>query len=137
MFLALQVDNAFFNAIELYDKFHDAAKPIPESSTNNLFAHYDDLVVNYSNKFERLKKEVLGEIEYALNNYYHYGQEANTLYKMEEMLKNVNTNTTYGDLGLIMAILSSPIYEVNIQDRDWFWEQYKEILNKFIEHNNK
>lgn len=130
-------NNNFFTAIEIYNKFHEAPKNSPKVSDDNLFSHYDDLIVNYTNKFQRLKKDVLGEIEYALDHYFHYGQEVNTLYKMEEILKNMCTTTTHGDLGLIMAILASPIYEISIDDRDFFWEQYKEIINKFINYNSK
>lgn len=130
-------DNSFFTSMELYDKFHSEQNDNPEISDNNLFSHYDDLVVNYKKKFDRLKNDVLKEIDYALDQYYEHGIEANNLYKMEEMLKNMNTNTTYADLGLIMAILSSPIYEIHISDRNDFWESYKEIINRFIDRKYK
>lgn len=129
-------DNDFFTAIELYDNFHENSKKDSDLTTNNLFSHYDDLIVNYTTRFQKLKKEVLNQIEYALDNYYHYGKEATNLYKMEEMRKNVDTNTTYGDLGLIMSILSSPIYDIDIYDRDDFWIKYKELINTFLKHNN-
>lgn len=127
-------DTKFFNAFEIYDNIHQSSLSKPDTSispteTERSFTFYDDLIIDYQKKYANLKENLFKELEYALNDYY-YANSAYSCEAMENVLKNFTP-----DAGLIMAVLSSPIYNISHNQRPYFFKEYKKLLQKYADLN--
>lgn len=122
----IMYDNNFFDTFDTFDILHQTKKiNDPETNTGVPFNFYDELIINYQEKYSNLKKELFEKLEFALQQYY----DANSAYsceKMEEIMRNMES-----DAGLIMAILSSPLYNLPQFTRHNFVNEYRKLLNHF------
>lgn len=123
-------DNNFFNPVEIYENFHKLShrqQPLNVSIENkdNPFTFYDNAIVNYNEKYNTLKKEVFEKLEYGFERY----REEHTAYACEA-LEKIITNMD-NDLGLIIAILASPINNIPYDSKSIFFKKYKDLLQKY------
>ncbi len=129
-------DNGFFDTIEIFENLHQLTHQqqpfkldMQVTENDDLFTFYDDVIVNYNEKYENLKQEALEKLDYAFERYKeeHRAYACETL---EKILDNMN-----GDLGLIMAILSLPLINIPRDMRHFFWEDYKSLIERYHKNN--
>lgn len=123
-------DNNFFDTIEIFENTHKLShiqQPLNLTATGNedIFTFYDDVIVNYNEKYNQLKKTALEKLEYAFDRY----KEEHTSYACETLEKIIDNMND--DLGLITAIISSPINSLPRNLRQDFWDDFKELLKKY------
>lgn len=122
-------DNQFYNTFELFDFFASSNvtenNKKPETVSPEEFKFYDKLIFSYEEKYSELEKELFEKMDYALQRYY----SANHAYScevMETIMKNLNS-----DPGLVLAILSSPLYKLPYNKRDFFMDEYRNLIDKY------
>lgn len=127
--IKIMKDNQFYDTFELFDSFS-----LDESSGNvkeekavspNEFRFYDNLVLNYKEKYSQLEDELFKKMDYALQQYY----SANHAYScevMEVIMKNLNT-----DPGLVLALLSSPLHKISLDERRHFIDDYRNLIDRY------
>ena len=125
------IDNNFLNTFERYDFLQTNNSTTTVIENNEPFIFYDNLVMNYQEKYNSLKTDVFEKLDYALSRYYR----ANSAYSCETMEK-IFKNFDF-DAGLILAILSSSIYNIPKSMRSDFMEDYRDLLNRYISYNKK
>lgn len=124
-------DNGFFDTIEIFENLHNLShqqQPFNvdmQDVDTDLFTFYDEVIVNYNKKYEQLKKQAMEKLDYGFERYKqeHRSYACETL---EKVLDNME-----GDLGLIMAILSSPLINIPRDERHWFWEDCKALIERY------
>ena len=122
-------DNGFFDTIEIFENLHDIShqqQPLNIETTGDmdLFTFYDEVIVNYNEKYANLKQQAIQKLNYAFDRYKdeHPSYACETL---EKILDNMN-----GDLGLIMVILSAPLNNIPRDIRHFFWEEFKALIER-------
>lgn len=127
--LKVMKDNQFYDTFELFDSFSLGESPNNtkegKNVTPNEFRFYDNLVLNYREKYSQLKDELFEKLDYALQQYY----SANHAYScevMEIIMKNMNS-----DPGLVLALLSSSLYKIPLNNRNFFIDDYRELINSY------
>lgn len=124
----IMLDNNFLNTFEQFDFLHSISrKGFLNPPEENTFTFYDDLIINYHEKYVNLKKQVFDELDFAFAQYYNK-DSAYSCEKMEKVLENLST-----DAGLVVAILSSQINSIPKIVRHDFFESYKNLLEQYIE----
>lgn len=123
-------DNNYFDTIEIFENVHNLSHSQPplniESSVDdNSFTFYDDVIVNYNEKYAQLEKQAFEKLDYAFKCY----KEEHSSYACEALEKIINNMND--DIGLIMAIISSPINTLPRNRRSDFWDAFKELLKKY------
>lgn len=97
---------------------------IREKSTNNInFTFYDVQPTDYDKQYEKLKHNI--------NNGFNALRDKNILYtceRFEELLKNMRD-----DLGLAIAVMSSPIHKISPDKKEDFWKDYSRLLSKYTQ----
>ena len=124
-------DNSFFDAIEIFENTHKlphTQQPLNMQATGDqdIFTFYDEVIVNYNQKYNQLKEKALEKLDYAFDRY----KEEHTSYACEALEKIIDNMND--DLGLITAMISSPINSLPKDLRQYFWNDYKELLLKYI-----
>lgn len=126
--IKIMKDNQFYDTFELFDSFSlgESSNNTKEEATSpNEFRFYDDLVLNYREKYSQLKDELFEKMDYALQQYY----SANHAYScevMEVIMKNLNT-----DPGLVLALLSSPLHKISLDNRHYFMDDYRNLIDRY------
>jgi hypothetical protein len=123
-------DNKFFDTIEIFENLHNLSHSqqplnIDSSDSTDMFTFYDDIVVNYNEKYKKLKKEALEKLEYAFDRY----RSENTSYACETMGKIIANMDD--DLGLIVAILSAPLNTLPRDMKHYFHEDYRKLIERY------
>lgn len=124
-------DNSFYDTFEIFDSLtgtesSDITIDTENTSTDD-FTFYDDLILNYREKYSELKSELFDRMDYALEHYYTNSHEY-SCEVMEKILKNLNS-----DAGLVLALLSSSTYKIPRDNRHFFVEKYRELLKHYSE----
>lgn len=117
---AILDQNNFYTIQKRNQLIHDNIKE--KTSNNEDFTFYDVQPTDYDKKYEILKHDIIGGIN-AL-------RDKNILYtcdRLDELLKNMKY-----DLGLAIAVMSAPIYKINPNDKEKFWNEYKKLLSNYI-----
>ncbi|MBQ4523771.1 MAG: hypothetical protein IJA10_12585 [Lachnospiraceae bacterium] len=125
-------DNGFFDTIEIFENLHNLShqqQPLKvdiQDADTDLFTFYDEVIVNYNEKYEKLKQQAIEKLDYAFERYRqeHRSYACETL---EKILDNMD-----GDLGLIMVILSSPLNNIPRDMRHFFWEDCKALIESYL-----
>lgn len=126
--LKIMKDNQFYDTFELFDSFslgESLNNTKEEAVSPNEFRFYDDLVLNYREKYSQLKDELFEKMDFALQQYY----SANHAYScevMEVIMKNLNT-----DPGLVLALLSSPLHKISLDKRHFFMDDYRNLIDRY------
>lgn len=128
-------DNDFFNPVEIFENTHSithAQQPlnIKISDNQDTFTFYDDVLINYNEKYNHLKKEAFEKLDYAFTRYKteHASYACETL---ENIINNMDD-----DLGLIMALLSSNLRDIPRDMKSYFWEDFKKLIETYIPKKN-
>lgn len=125
-------DNGFFDTIEIFENLHKLSHQqqplkvdIQATEDTDLFTFYDEVIVNYNEKYMNLKQQAIEKLDYAFERYKeeHRAYACETL---EKILDNMN-----GDLGLIMVILSSSLNDIPREMRHCFWEDFKQLIERY------
>lgn len=127
-------DNGFFNTIEIYENLHKLVhqqQPLkvepPTDDNIDWFTFYDEVIVNYNEKYKNLKQKTIEKLNYAFDKY----KEENPSYACETLEKILNNMDC--DLGLMMVILSTTLNNIPKDMRRLFLKDYKSL----IEHYSK
>lgn len=125
-------DNGFFNTIEIYENLHKLVhqqQPLkidtPTDNTADLFTFYDEVIVNYNEKYKNLKQQAIEKLNYAFDRY----KDEHPPYACEALEKILNNMDC--DLGLIVAILSTPLKDIPRGTKQFFWEDYKSLVERY------
>lgn len=125
-------DNGFFNTIEIYENLHKLVhqqQPLkidtPTDNTADLFTFYDEVIVNYNEKYKNLKQQAIEKLNYAFDRY----KDEHPPYACEALEKILNNMDC--DLGLIVAILSTPLKDIPKGTKQFFWEDYKSLVERY------
>lgn len=129
----LLFDNGFFNTIEIFESLHKLSHSqqpfnINASGSEDIFTFYDDVIVNYNEKYNQLKEKAFEKINYAFDRY----KDEHTAYACETLEKIIENMD--GDLGLIMAILSSPLSILPKDLRRFFWNDFKSLIERYSQY---
>ena len=122
-------DNHFYDTFELFDSFltTETSTTLKEDTISpEEFKFYDDLVINYRDKYLELKNELFEKMDDALQQYYRANQ-AYSCEAMEKIMKNFNS-----DAGLMLALLSSPMNKIPREERSYFMKEYRTLVNKYL-----
>lgn len=127
-------DYGFYNLEELHEQIQGKVQVqipfnVEKKDTDNPIIFYDEILVNYNNKYNDLKKEVLEKIAYGCDAY----KEENPAFacdKIEQIINNLNC-----DLGLIISILSSDLSNLHPLYKRTFWDEYKKLVQRFSKDN--
>lgn len=127
-------DNGFFNTIEIYENLHKLAHSqqplnIEAGSDKDTFTFYDEVIVNYNEKYNQLKEKAFEKLNYAFDRYKkeHISYACETI---EKIIENMD-----GDLGLIMAMLSSPLSTLPHDMTHFFWDDFKSLIERYSKYN--
>lgn len=126
-------DNGFFDTIEIFENLHKLShsqQPLNIEATVNedMFTFYDDVIVNYNEKYKKLKEKAMEKFDYAFDRY----KQENSSYACETLEKILNNMDE--DLGLIMAILSSPINTLPTDMKHYFWDDFKALIERYSKY---
>lgn len=126
-------DNGFFDTIEIFENSHKLSysqQPFNIETTDNedLFTFYDDVIVNYNEKYKQLKEKAMEKLDYAFDRY----KQENSSYACETLEKILNNME--GDLGLIVAIISSPLNTLPIDFKHFFWDDFKSLIERYSKY---
>lgn len=124
----------FYNAIDLQNILFDKSNEEPSvdakcQKNESDFIFYDDVIINYNEKFEQLKTTALNKVSAGFDRY----KEENPSYACE-MLEKIIINMD-NDPGLILVLLSSPLYDIEPSLKRTFWNQYKKLISHFSQKN--
>lgn len=126
-------DNGFFNTIEIYENLHKLShsqQPLNIEATveQDTFTFYDEVIVNYNEKYIQLKEKAFEKLNYAFDRYKkeHISYACETI---EKIIENMD-----GDLGLIMAILSSPLSMLPNDMTHFFWDDFKLLIEHYTKY---
>ena len=123
-------DNGFFDTIEIFENTHDLShsqQPLNINATGDedVFTFYDDVIVNYNEKYKELKKAAIKKLDYAFDRY----KENHPSYACEALEKIIDNMDD--DLGLIMAILAAPLNKLPRDMRHFFWDDFKKLIDHY------
>lgn len=126
-------DNGFFDTIEIFENLHKLShlqQPLNINTTGNtdIFTFYDDVIVNYNEKYKQLKERAFDKLDYAFERY----KDEHTSYACETLEKIIENMDE--DLGLIMAIISSPLYTLPKDLKHFFWNDFKSLIERYSKH---
>ncbi len=126
-------DNGFFDTIEIYEKLHNLSHSqqplnIEDAGDKDTFTFYDDVIVNYNKKYKQLKEKAFEKLNYAFDRY----KDEHTSYACETLEKIIDNMD--GDLGLIMAIISSPLNTLPKDLKHFFWEDFKSLIERYSQY---
>lgn len=126
-------DNGFFDTIEIFENSHDLShsqQPLNIEATGNedMFTFYDDVIVNYNEKYKQLKEKAMGKLDYAFDRY----KQENSSYACETLEKILNNMD--GDLGLVVALLSSPINTLPTGMKHYFFDDFKALIERYSKY---
>ncbi len=93
-----------------------------KAAKNEDFTYYDVQPTNYDKRYAKLESDITKYLNALRNRDILY-----TCDHLEEVLKNMKF-----DLGLIVAVMSSPIYNIKPNHKNDFWNEYQELLSKYI-----
>ena len=126
-------DNNFFNTIEIFETLHELSHPqqplnVEVKEDEDVFTFYDDIIVNYNEKYKQLKEQAVDKLGYAFDRYRdeHSSYACETL---EKILKNMD-----GDLGLMVAILSSSLNTIPRDMKHYFWDDFKALIERYSQY---
>ena len=127
-------DNGFFDTIELFENSHNLSHSqqplnIEDTGSEDLFTFYDDVIVNYNEKYKQLKEKAMEKLDYAFDRY----KQENSSYACETLEKILNNMD--GDLGLVVALLSSPINTLPTGMKHYFFDDFKALIDRYSKHN--
>ena len=130
----LLFDNGFFNTIEIFESLHKLShsqQPFNINATGDedIFTFYDDVIVNYNEKYNQLKEKAFEKLNYAFDRY----KDEHTAYACETLEKIIENMD--GDLGLIMVILSSPLNTLPKDLRRFFWNDFKSLIERYSQYD--
>lgn len=126
-------DNGFFDTIEIFENLHKLSHSqqpfnIEDAGDKDSFTFYDEVIVNYNKKYTQLKEKAFEKLNYAFDRY----KDEHTSYACETLEKIIDNMD--GDLGLIMAIISSPLNTLPKDLKHFFWEDFKSLLERYSQY---
>lgn len=129
----LLFDNGFFDTIEIFENLHKLShsqQPLNINATGDedIFTFYDDVIVNYNEKYKQLKDKAFEKLNYAFDRY----KDKHTSYACETLEKIIENMD--GDLGLIMAIISSPLNTLSKDLKHFFWNDFKSLIERYSQY---
>lgn len=129
-------DNGFYDTIEIFENLHKLShqqQPLKidmqANDDTDLFTFYDEVIVNYNEKYQNLKQQAIEKLNYAFDRY----KDEHTSYACETLEKILDNMD--GDLGLIMVILSAPLNSIPRDMKHFFWEDFKALLERYSKYN--
>ena len=124
----IMFDNGFLDTFQKWELLQGTSE-IPLQKNTESFIFYDNLINNYKDKYDKLKKEVFEELNYSLQQYYK-ANSAHSCNIMNDILKNFNA-----DAGLTLALLSSAFYEIPMNRHRDFMEDFRTLLARYINNS--
>ncbi|RHV20485.1 XRE family transcriptional regulator [Blautia sp. OM05-6] len=124
-------ENGFLTLQERNKLIHDNISE--KQSKNEDFTFYDVQPTDYDKKYVTLKREINENFDFIRDKDLLYAIE-----KLEKLLRNMNF-----DLGLVIAIMSSPLAKLPDDKKKDFWKDYTALLKSYIksstnsQENNK
>lgn len=116
----LLYDNKFYTIRERNKLIHEKLKE--KTERNEDFTFYDIQPTDHDKKYVRLKKEINQGLDILRDKDIIY-----TCDRLEELSKNMKDN-----LGFIIAIMSAPLHNINNNIKSEFWNEYKDLIQKYI-----
>lgn len=113
-------DNGFLTIKERNKLIRDKIKEKTENQEN--FTYYDVQPTDYDKEYVNLKNDIDSAFTYLRNK---------DLYYAIRVLKKLSDNMHF-DLGLVVAIMSSPINKLQGESKQKFWTDYSNLLNSYI-----
>lgn len=95
-------------------------------NNNEKITFYDVQPTDYDKKYTELKKDIVDALNYLRDRDIVYVCE-----RLEILQKNM-----HDDLGLIIAIMSSPLFKIDKEIKKEFWEDYVDLVNTYIDKKN-
>ena len=129
----IMYDNGFYNTYDFYNNIHHHKSRIDNAlyddeynnENTNSFTFYDNLIVDYEKKYNSEKDKLFKKLDFSLLQYY----ENNSAYSCEVIDKMLHNLVE--DPGLMMAILSAPLYDLPNYNRRKFFKEFSLLLEKY------
>lgn len=116
----LLYDNQFYTINERNKLIKEKLKE--NAQNDNFVPFYDVQPTDYDKKYVKLKSEIMDGFDALRDRDIDY-----TCKRLERFLKNMHY-----DLSLITAIMAAPIYKLDKNKRNDFWEDYQQLIIKYI-----
>ena len=116
----LLYENKFYTIKQRNKIIHDNLKEKTEKKEK--FTFYDIQPTDYDKQYTKLESEITDGLEYLRDKNIVY-----TCERLEEFVKNM-----HDDLGLSIAIMSSPVYRIDENLKQKFWDDYRQLVKSYI-----
>ena len=120
----LLYDNQFYTIEERNKLIQNAY--LQKKSQNEDFTIYDLQPTDLDKQYTKLRQQINSGFSAMRDKNITYACE-----KLELLIQNMHY-----DLGLVFALFSSPLYKLNPKDKMAFWNDYKDLLFKYIAQNS-
>lgn len=117
--------NKFYTIQQRNKIIRDAIKEKTEK--NEDFTFYDIQPTDYDKKYTQLKSDIDGAFNFLRDKNIVYACE-----RLEFLSKNMHE-----DLGLIIALTSTPISKINSDLRKDFWNDYQELVKSYVDKSEE
>lgn len=116
-------DNKFYTIRQRNKLIHEKIRQKKER--NELFTFYDIQPTDHDKKYVQLKT--------TINEGFDILRDKNIIYTCER-LESLSLNMK-NDLGFMIAIMSLPLRKIDQELKPAFWEDYTQLVKKYIENN--
>ena len=117
----LLYQNQFYTIAQRNALIKDSVKE--KQDNNEDFTFYDVQPTDYDKEYIKLQDQIVNRLNLL--------RDKDIVYTCEK-LTQVNKNMKF-DLGLMIAIMSSPLCRISSSFKQEFWEEYKSLLNTFLD----
>lgn len=122
---ALLYENKFYTIKQRNKIIRDTLKEKTEK--NESFTFYDIQPTDYDRQYAKIKSEINDGLNFLRDKNIVYACE-----RLDELVKNM-----HDDLGLIIAIMSCPIYKIDDHQKHSFWADYQNLVKSYIDKSQQ